>query len=672
MAEIDSLEIKISADASKATAAIDKLSESFSALKSATSGGLGLKNAAAEINGFANAVKSSLPALTELAKALKDIKGADLGKAMNAVKASAVSDNIKVPTQTPNVGASGTAVSSEIENIGKAVDKVTPKIHSFGRTIEKTTSILGNFGKSLKRIVFYRMIRSVMSGIRKAFQEGIQNIYQYSKALNNVDASHASATMDSFASDLLYMKNSLAAAVMPILNALVPVVQRIASAFASAANAVAAFFAALGGGSKYTAAIRKTTEFGNAVGGAAGKAEELKRTLLGFDEINRLEAPNDGGGGGGGGAVPDYANMFDEFDIPPKILELAEKIRKAFERIKEAVERIKVTKAWQWLMDTFQWLLDKGIDVVLNNIAKAFELLATAFEAVSAAMEGDWDEALVGLLNIDIGILDTLDEIIGFFEELSEKLQPIKKEELPKWLQILLGVIEWENPITRIRNEIETFRARLEALRFIIGNWDEKWDNFKQKVSGAVQWVKDFLGINSPSTVFKEIGRDIVQGLWDGITEKWNAFKSWFERSWENLSSWWKNLHLPQFNITLPHISVVFDDYGGGWGASLLRFLGVSSIPHLSVQWYAQGGFPEDGLFMANHGELVGQFSNGRTAVANNEQIIEGIKTGVYDAVLAAMNNSNGNNQRIELFIDGRKMTDVVTRHQRQNARAYG
>ena len=40
-----------------------------------------------------------------------------------------------------------------------------------------------------------------------------------------------------------------------------------------------------------------------------------------------------------------------------------------------------------------------------------------------------------------------------------------------------------------------------------------------------------------------------------------------------------------------------------------------------------------DGLFMANHNELVGQFSNGRTAVANNEQIVDGIKYGVREAV---------------------------------------
>lgn len=52
-----------------------------------------------------------------------------------------------------------------------------------------------------------------------------------------------------------------------------------------------------------------------------------------------------------------------------------------------------------------------------------------------------------------------------------------------------------------------------------------------------------------------------------------------------------------------------------------------------SVPRYAVGGFPEDGLFFANHNELVGEFSNGQTAVANNAQIVDGIKYGVREAV---------------------------------------
>lgn len=68
---------------------------------------------------------------------------------------------------------------------------------------------------------------------------------------------------------------------------------------------------------------------------------------------------------------------------------------------------------------------------------------------------------------------------------------------------------------------------------------------------------------------------------------------------------------------------------------------------------YATGGFPEDGLFFANHNELVGKFSNGRTAVANNAQIVEGIKSGVYDAVTSAIMSTGGNGSNVTVVLQG-------------------
>ena len=71
-----------------------------------------------------------------------------------------------------------------------------------------------------------------------------------------------------------------------------------------------------------------------------------------------------------------------------------------------------------------------------------------------------------------------------------------------------------------------------------------------------------------------------------------------------------------------------YKGYAGGAGRITLSDL----IPGYSV-----GGFPEDGLFMANHNELVGQFSDGRTAVANNEQITAGIEEAAYRGFTRAM-----------------------------------
>ena len=47
------------------------------------------------------------------------------------------------------------------------------------------------------------------------------------------------------------------------------------------------------------------------------------------------------------------------------------------------------------------------------------------------------------------------------------------------------------------------------------------------------------------------------------------------------------------------------------------------------IPTFANGGFPEDGWFRASHGEIMGQFDNGQSVVANNNQITDGISAAV-------------------------------------------
>lgn len=68
-------------------------------------------------------------------------------------------------------------------------------------------------------------------------------------------------------------------------------------------------------------------------------------------------------------------------------------------------------------------------------------------------------------------------------------------------------------------------------------------------------------------------------------------------------------------------------------GNRLTQYYHSPSFRTTPIRMHANGGFVEDGLFMANHNELIGQFSNGKTAVANNEQIVSGIQNGVYGAM---------------------------------------
>jgi hypothetical protein len=92
------------------------------------------------------------------------------------------------------------------------------------------------------------------------------------------------------------------------------------------------------------------------------------------------------------------------------------------------------------------------------------------------------------------------------------------------------------------------------------------------------------------------------------------------------------------------------------------------SLP--SITWMASGGFPDEGqLFIANEAgpEMVGTIG-GRTAVANNDQIVEAI----YEAVSAAMSQSGGNNTPVNIYLDGKQIATSTTRYQKQLARATG
>ena len=112
----------------------------------------------------------------------------------------------------------------------------------------------------------------------------------------------------------------------------------------------------------------------------------------------------------------------------------------------------------------------------------------------------------------------------------------------------------------------------------------------------------------------------------------------------------------------------------------LWTWLGIPAIPaiHLprvdfssyTMPLYAQGGFPEQGqLFIAREAgaEMVGSLG-GKTAVANNDQIVEGIRAGVYDAVVDAMNQSNEGSRAINVYLDGKK----IYQNQRRVARRTG
>lgn len=347
--------------------------------------------------------KIDLGVQTETQQAKKDLN--DVVTAINGVK-SAI-DGLKSSTGLDKVKQSAKSAADEVK-------KTRPTFSEFKSALKGMDFPLKNFGKSLMRIAKLRLLRGIIRGITGAFKEGLSNIYQYSAAMNNMDASHMKGSMDSLASSLLYMKNAVASAVAPLIAQLVPVIAQVANWFAIAASAVAQFFAALGGATTFTRAKRESVEWGNVAagaGGAAAAAQEYKNTILGFDEIHALNDVPDGGGGGGGGGggTPDYSNMFEEAEISQKIKDLVEWLKDNWNEIWSIVRHIgEALLAWRIGQSVIDFFNKLGLGGAAN-VAKIATGLVISVIGIDLAFEGGYSAGYNGF-----NLANILQTVLGY------------------------------------------------------------------------------------------------------------------------------------------------------------------------------------------------------------------------------------------------------------------
>lgn len=216
--------------------------------------------------------------------------------------------------------------------------------------------------------------------------------------------------------------------------------------------------------------------------------------------------------------------------------------------------------------------------------------------------------------------------------------------------------------------------------------WSALWEDIKKgNFRFKLLNITEFPSWNEIKSALKQMWNDIKNGDFKfsflGLFEfpSWNELKTAIKQMWTDIINGdFKFSFLGLFEF--PSVNDLINAFKKPWNefAKWLNEQLTWEIPAIknpitgknitqkytfdlgNVPTFATGGFPEDGLFMANHNELVGQFSNGQTAVANNEQIIAGIQSGVYEAVLSAMNNANQGSQDVVVQIDGKKVFQAV------------
>lgn len=631
-------------------------------------------------------------------------------------------DETRIDTLTIEIGASSDKAVQQINGVAGALKRLRGNTsHSIKvdtKDVDKArqkVSALGNILSSLKRIAFYRVIRSAIKAVTQAFQEGAENAYWYSKTIGD-QTKYIAEAYDTLSGKSFTMSNQLGAAWATLKATIAPVLIEIINLVTAAANAITQLFAVLGGRGTYLKAIDYTKEWADTTKKGGAAAKEWKNQLMGFDEINRLEEPSKGGGGGGS-ALPDYENMFQENKVNSTLSTIADTVKKHLSDI-----------------ELFAAGAALGVGLILTltgaNIPLGLGLIALGAVGIAHALSTNWDE-----------IKDNVGDVLSQIEFVASGLAlglglmlALTGANIPLGLGLMaVGALGLANAIALNWDEIpDNVKKTISDIDIIaggsalaiglvlaltgvatplglalmaagaaalIGAAALNWDAIPAKTKNTLGLIATIAGgallaiglILACSGVALPLGLGLMAAggaslAWGAQNYDWDALKKKLQGVWQGIKDWWNRDVAKYFTrdywqekidtmlsrITLPHISL--PHFGVDWepldGNSIIsKVLGISAIPHLRIDWYANGGFPESGqLFMAREAgpELVGTMG-GRNAVANNDQIVEGIRQGVYEAVTAAMSGGS-NDVSVKVYLDSRE----IKAGQERLARAWG
>ena len=244
-------------------------------------------------------------------------------------------------------------------------------LNYFKNGIEKMFPTLTGLLKRFKSMMIMRSLRYVIRELGKGLREGVQNVYQYSKA---VGTSFAPA-MDQAATALQQMKNSIGAAVAPVIQALIPVLQTVVNWVISGINYLNQFFALLNGQATWTRALPEAAEaFEKNTKAAKGSSKAMKDLLADWDELNIIQSNSGSGGGSGTGkTAEEYKNMFEEVsEFNSTIKNIVDGIEDTFGDIWGLVKRIgaiilgwKLSNAFTGILGTLGGLVGSVVDIGL-------------------------------------------------------------------------------------------------------------------------------------------------------------------------------------------------------------------------------------------------------------------------------------------------------------------
>ena len=455
----------------------------------------------------------------------------------------------------------------------------------------------------------------------------------------------------------------------------------------------------------------------------ADSAKKATLSLMGFDEINKLQddtSSSKGSSGGGGSSIDltdDIAKAAAEYEaawnkafanMENSAVAWADKIEKAIKKgdwygigtyagkqINKGINAVPWEKTGEAITTAVCKTLDfadgfissvdweqLGKDIIkfieginLGKIAVkvsdlTIDLALSAIKLLWGAYQEIYDKwGIAGILASLIvpGGVVTIKFITEFSASIEDSkyvkkakdaVEDIKLAVQEKWDEITdwwnnTAIVNWWNNDVTPWFKKETWVDAVDGMKLGI---QEKWDSIVDwwNSLAIVSWWNNDVTPWFTKEKWENLADGIkkgIQGKWDDVVDWWDSkpalqrisvaiedFKTKIQNAWNSFKQWWNDLGLEFPHIDTPHFKI-----DGEFS------LAPPKVPKVSIDWYANGGFPGKGqLFVANEvgPEMVGTM-DGRTAVANQQEITQGIANAVYpavyNAVVAAMSEANSN-----------------------------
>ncbi len=249
-------------------------------------------------------------------------------------------------------------ISAQIDKANGKSSKIQDSIERIGKSVEK----IGNRIKNLFTRVF---LFSVLTSAFRSFRTWLGNVIQSN--------SEAAASIAQLKGALLTLAQPIVEVIIPAFTALVNIVTKVVAALATLVSWI--FGKTISQSKEAAKNLNKETK---ALGGVGAAANEAKKQLAAFDEINQLVQETSSGGGGG--SSTDASFDFDETsflkNLPNWLKNLAADLQIKIKNLK------------------FDW--DRGN--ILHNKDAWIIALSGILGAVLGGMFGGLHGAVIGLL----------------------------------------------------------------------------------------------------------------------------------------------------------------------------------------------------------------------------------------------------------------------------------